>query len=258
MTSFNLVCHGMILFQELKNHCQILIPDSPPHRNMQGSPQPGIGCDPSPLQPLLEADFVLDGIPDRPRPATFARFKDNYLLLSAAQLEVVPLHALISMTIPRPDVLTLSRTVPLAKPRAIFGSTPSTVAVAIPSQLHDVVIFSYNDLVPGTTIRIGQWFSATMRQTTQTLCLYSQEVDPVTAGSDFTAINSLLRLSDGSAPNLQLAHTGRADDAQGIPGLGLDVCKLKNLFELFHPTVSRAPELLTDPTGCTGAAVIVP
>jgi hypothetical protein len=293
MSRLNLVCNGMMLFNEAGAYIQIVIPTIEGHvRKFCVDPKPAkdnlvdlpAGCyqlnvpstSTAPLRDLLDGSeyVVLDG---------------NKVAFSEDIAR--PTSAIV--TVPKPDVVRLYRASEPTSVPAMLGNC-SNVVVRTPSVANDIVVLSYTRIPPATKVSltaIGKESQSLASATTTsgpipvtiTWVLYSNEKTPFSflrepvelSGAEFaeavapqkhpTRLNDFLTLTGRGASQrtsgpmnttLDLSGIGKMDGPPTNTPIGLTSRQLLLFHELPDSNSAGAtiPHQVSGEAGCSGAA----
>jgi hypothetical protein len=260
MPNFNVVFHGMMLFAENGRYCDILFPEIKEHDYRFGDFSNG-----SFPQDLAPGDYEIAGIPPRARPDRFSKHADKYLVLRASDISTLPPLRRIGIRAPLPNSILFFRKIVPDKKRfgktpipAIFNGTPTSLAIARPTTLYDVVVFHYRNvaaaatslaLIGGDPVETGMATLGIYAQTGRDLRRTAEPGSPTLNMVHRTGINDLLHYTSGGNsqhPTFELSKIGTASGEMN-PKHGLQAIHMLNLLEL--------DSLVTDESGCVGAAV---
>jgi hypothetical protein len=251
---FNLICHGMMLFQEQAAGFLILIPEIKEHSYMFGTPKPvnatnvTKGCSPISVLTELEIsstfpppaiDYQLVGPTGQVVTNMLPGAVDPQacLMIDGSQVEVVAALKRIAISVPKPDLITQFRPLipqPGMPSDPLNGMSPSLlIGGNAPASISDVIAFSYMTVLSGSVTFAGQTYAAPAGQTTN-LCVYSQVIlgDGEAMGPHRTGTNDLIHYNTHAHPTFDLSMIGNADTAPASPGLGIGICQLLSLTEL--------------------------
>lgn len=197
-TRLNLICSGMMLFNEVDDRLQIVIPDAPGHiRGFCKEPQPAKGN----IRDLPIGAYKLD-VPVSNR-GKLADLLDasGYLLLDGSRVgfnEQLAKTRSAIIDVPKPSIIRLFRPSEPLKGFDLLGNCHNRVA-RIPTVVHDFIVLSYKDVPTGKQVKIGPpdgeplATATTAPLTTINWMLYSNERQP------FASEPSSVRLPDEMA-----------------------------------------------------------
>jgi hypothetical protein len=259
MRNFNIVFHGMMLFAEDGKYCNVLFPEIKEHDYRFGDPSNG-----SFPKDLAPGDYEVTGIAPRARFDRFQNHASRYLVLKSSAVGTIPPLRRIAIRVPMPNSILMFRKIIPDRKRfgaspivGIFNGSPSTLAVAKPASLYDVVVFHYRNVKAADTA-LTPTTGDPMEMGMNTLCIYAQTGrdlfrtiepgSPTLAMVHRTGVNDLMHYTSGTDkhPTFELSKIGVASD-ELHPKHGLQAIHMLNLLEL--------DRFVTDESGCVGAAV---
>jgi len=282
MARLNLICNGMMFFNEVGNQLEIVIPDIQGHvRKFCADPQPAKDR----LVDVSVGEYQLN-VPGG-NTARLADLLDSsgYVTLDGNKVTFkrdVAKNISAIFTVPKPSVIRLFRA---SEPLAGFdmlGNCKSTV-VHTPTVAHDIVVLSYKDIPEGTAVSIGP--SRRTPLATATLLpfsfvnwiLYSNEISPFALPMELspaldealnkalapmrhaTPLNTFLEVKavsgmTPSATTLTLSGIGKKD-APASTAIGISALQqfLFHELPLTHGGAVVTPA--SGEPGCTGAAL---
>jgi len=259
MARLNLICNGMMLFDEIDDHTvQIVIPNISGHvRRFCKDPKPAQNV----LEPLAVGAYSLSGPPPTATPLRDLINPDRYLVLKQGVVELdmaaaQPVSAIVR--VPKPSYTRLFRA---SEPTgSVFGDTSTDTAFAIPTIHHDVVVFSYVDLPPDTVLTLERQTGGPLASVTTQAdeiinwVLYSTEQAPLPGGSDphATEFKTILKV-DGQATDFSLSAIGLKDGPHST-GVGMSPHHMAAFHELPPTPMGSVIELESGDLGCSGAA----
>ena len=261
MARLNLICNGMMLFNEQEDGTvQIIVPDICGHlRKFCGVPNPTQ----STMMDLPTAAYDLI-VPVKHKVSLRSMLSpEHYLFLdnsvvSLDQAAAAKVSAIV--TVPMPSLVRLFRA---SEPSgSVFGGTIPKAAFARPGVHHDIVVFSYCDLSAGTKVAMGvngnpPLAVATLSDTDiLNWIVYSTEEYALAIGApphSTDALNNLLTF-DGQKTDFSLSGIGKKDGAHST-GIGI--------MEVHMSAIHELPKLMGGPTslfvsgdlGCSGGAI---
>jgi hypothetical protein len=258
MARLNLICNGMILFNQLDDRrVEIVIPtvaghvrsfcseDVPTQTNL--SPVPvgsyslaGPTATPGSLRDLIETKHYLV-------------LKQNVVAFDRPQ--AVATSAIITVPMP-PSIRLFRASEPAGDGLGPFGSTDPQVAYAVPRLYHDVVVFCYPDVPAGTTVSIDPLASVVAGETEAiNWIFYSTDRSAVTedSGPHVTSLNDLLTVN-GRKTDFSLSAIGFRDGSHST-GVRVKARHMLAFHELplddSHPPI----DLESGELGCSGAVL---
>lgn len=283
MARLNLICNGMMLFNEVRDYLQIVIPDIPGHvRKFCANPLPA--QDVLVDVPVGDYNLSLPGV----NKARLADLLDStgYITLDGNKVafqeaEARKISAVI--TVPKPNIIRLFRASEPLPGFDMLGNCKQSVT-RVPTVAHDIVVLSYKEILDGTAIGIEPRVGAALATakltpfSTVNWMLYSNEINAFPLKLDFanvsdadfedalaplrhpTPLNTFLQvkvaMGMGTAPTtLSLSGIGKKD-APADSAIGMTA---RQQF-LFHelPATSGGPivTIVSGEPGCTGAALV--
>ena len=227
MSRFNLICNGMMIFHEQGDHVQIVIPTIPSHvRKFCSAPKPAR----SNLVDLPVGQYRLSGLKANPAPLRKLFDPMGYVVLQQGPVSLSESKASRTcavITVPKPTLVRFFRPGEPDDNSKFLGRCSKAIH-AMPSVLHDIVVFSYTHLPAGLELSLGAGMKepVAIKKIVETgainWAVYSNEGLPLQTGSSHaTALNDFLSL-DGKKTNLVLSGIGPKDGVcDAIPiGLG--------------------------------------
>ncbi|MBK7931763.1 MAG: hypothetical protein IPJ98_31065 [Bryobacterales bacterium] len=280
MFRFNLIFHGMMLFEERKatNDFRVIIPHigtgaTSEHMMLYGNPAAVQGNPVAGLSPLTPGqEYKVIGPKSGSRKLLELLSPYQNLILDGSKVKVGAIDDAkdVVITVPKPTAIRRFRCLEVFD-QNILGQTPPALirGGAKPAELLDAYCFVYQEFESiSPLVKFGDDSEVVlMRNMPFNLCVYAQRAcdkveEPNHAEGEKayhrhyqsttpheTAINRLLTVKSGSATfDLQLSMLGKAEPAYNPGGTsGIAKIHLMNLPELLDcPNV-------TDPTGCSGA-----
>lgn len=260
MAVANVIFHGMMLFVEEGEYCNVLMPEIKEHDYRYGDPEKETTL-PDDLDFLEQGDYTvyIKGLHQDRRPDTFEGKGQKYVVIHQFEAGVVKQLRRIGVRVPLPDRVLFFRKVIKDKAingpigQAVLGATPRRLVMDLPNDLHHLVVFHYCDVEECAISMSDDDSHQTLIENAANLCLYAE------TGQDFrntgrpadkvhrTGVNDLLHdRSNGGHTSFELSKTGDAAPVKD-PGYGMKEIHMESLWEMFRVDTNRS--------GCEGAAV---
>ena len=193
MSRLNLICNGMMFFNEVGDRLQIVIPDIEGHVRMFCS-------DPKPtkdkLRPLPVGRYELAVPASNKTPLRYLLDGSGYVLLDGRKVNfdeerAKPISAIID--VPKPDIIRLYRASEPLSLDGMLGNCRESV-VRTPTVAHDIVVLSYTKIPDGTAVGLAPTGSSAVPLATTRMAelapiswiVYSNEKTPFAL--DFDAV----------------------------------------------------------------------
>ena len=282
MSRFNLICNGMMFFNEVNDRLQIVIPDIDGHvRKFNQDPVPTKAS----LMDLPIGRYTLDLPSSNRMPLTELLDGAGYVVLDGRRVafneeRAARISAIID--VPKPTIIRMYRATEPLPGFDMLGNCRDLV-VRTPRIAHDILVLSYKEIPVGTSVGLesakGTAVAAgrTAMLSTINWMLYSNEKAPFPAELAFagppdlelnaalapfrhpTEINTFLEIDElggtgRRATTLQLSCIGKKDAPPSSTAIDVSDRHLFLFDELPDDPQSAVVQPRSGPGGCSGGA----